>query len=54
MKRSQEFENFDSTMRKLLAIPHSEIKAKLDAEKAEKQKRKDKKKASAGTEAEQK
>ena len=31
-----EFENFDRTMRKLMQVPHSEIKAKLDAEKAEK------------------
>jgi hypothetical protein len=39
VKPNREFDNFDSTMRKLLAIPHSEIKAKLDAEKAEKAKR---------------
>jgi len=31
-----QFENFDRTMRKLIAVPHSEIKAKLDAEKAAK------------------
>ena len=28
-----EFSKFDETMRKLIAVPHSEIKAKLDAEK---------------------
>jgi hypothetical protein len=53
-KRSEEFESFDRTMRKLVSVPHSEIKAKLDAEKVEKQGRKANKKASAGTEAKQK
>jgi len=38
-----EYEQFDRTMRKLMSVPHSEIKAKLDAEKAEKQKKKSKK-----------
>jgi hypothetical protein len=33
-----EFEKFDYTMRKLISVPRSEIKAKLDAEKAEKRK----------------
>jgi hypothetical protein len=41
-KNSKEFENFDRTMRQLVSVPHSEIKAKLDAEKAAK-KRKPKK-----------
>lgn len=36
---NKEFENFDRTMRKLMKVPHSQIKAKLDAEKAEKAKR---------------
>jgi hypothetical protein len=39
-KENDEFENFDRTMRELIKVPHSEIKAKLDAEKREKQKRK--------------
>lgn len=40
MKKEQsEFDNFDSTMRKLMSVPHSEIKAKLEAEKAEKAKK---------------
>jgi hypothetical protein len=40
MKRdSQEFENFDRTMRDLMSVPHSEIKAALDAEKAAKRPR---------------
>jgi hypothetical protein len=38
--KNAEFEKFDSTMRKLISVPHSEIKAKLDAEKAEKSKKK--------------
>ena len=32
-KKNTEFEIFDSTMRKLLAVPHGAIKAKLNAEK---------------------
>lgn len=43
MKRSKEFENFDNAMEQLLKVPHSEIKKKLDAEKAEKAARKKKK-----------
>jgi hypothetical protein len=43
MKSSEEFEVFDRTMRKLIQVPHSEIKAKLDAEKADKQRRKKRK-----------
>ena len=33
MKNNKEFENFDRTMRELIKVPHSVIKAKLDAEK---------------------
>jgi hypothetical protein len=42
MKANQEFEKFDRTMRELMKVPHSDIKAKLDAEKKAK-KRKHKK-----------
>jgi hypothetical protein len=46
--RRSEFENFDRTMRDLMSVPHSEIKAALDAEKAvKKKKRKANKKPSA-------
>jgi hypothetical protein len=38
MKRN-EFEKFDRTMRDLLKVQHSEIKAKLDAEKRAKTKK---------------
>ena len=44
MKKSNEYENFDRTMHDLMKVPHEEIKAELDAEKAAKtQKRKAKK-----------
>ena len=33
----QAFENFDSAMDALMKVPHSEIKAKLDAEKKHKE-----------------
>jgi hypothetical protein len=42
-RTSREYKNFDRTMRELIKVPHSEIKAKLDAEKRAKQKRKAKK-----------
>lgn len=34
--KNREFESFDRIMRDLLKVPHSEIKAKLDMEKAAK------------------
>jgi hypothetical protein len=42
-----EYQNFTRTMEQLLKVPHSEIKAKLDAEKAAK-KRKAKKPSASG------
>jgi hypothetical protein len=47
-RTSSEYENFDRTMRELIKVPHSEIKAALDAEKHEKQKRKAKKPSASG------
>ena len=45
---SEEFSNFDRTMRELMKVPHSEIQAQLKAEKsAKQQKRKARKKPSA-------
>jgi hypothetical protein len=41
-KKESEFERFDGFMRTLIQIPHSAVKAKLDAEKAAKKKRKEK------------
>ena len=36
---NNEFEKFDQTMRRLMQVPHSRIKAKLDAEKAAKKRK---------------
>jgi hypothetical protein len=36
VKKTSEYQRFDRTMRQLIAVPHSEIKATLDAEKAAK------------------
>jgi hypothetical protein len=47
MSRNDEFQNFDNTMRKLMTVSHSAIKAKLEAEKAEK-KRKPKRTSASG------
>jgi hypothetical protein len=40
MKNSTEFEKFNAMMGELLKVPHSEIKAKLAAEKAAKKRKK--------------
>jgi hypothetical protein len=37
-----DYDRFESFMKRLMAVPHSEIKAKLDAEKAAKTKRRSK------------
>jgi hypothetical protein len=44
MKHTKEFDKFDRAMGELLKVPHSEIKKKLDEEKAEKAEKKRKKK----------
>lgn len=46
--KSKEFEKFDLAMSELLKVPHSEIKKKLDAEKAEKAAKKKKKSKASG------
>lgn len=33
MKGTKEYDNFSGVIKKLLRVPHSEIKARLDAEK---------------------
>ena len=49
MKHSiSEFDNFDRTMRDVLKVPHAEIKAKLDEEKAAKKRKKAKKSSALG------
>jgi hypothetical protein len=35
-RTSEEFENFDRTMRNLMKVPHDEIKSELEAEKTAK------------------
>jgi hypothetical protein len=46
VKKSEEFDRFDETMKKLMSVPHSEIKAELDKEKAAKEKKRKAKKPS--------
>ena len=43
MRKKSEYEHFDGTMRKLLKVSHSEIKAKLDTEKRAKKRKKSRK-----------
>jgi len=43
MKKLSEYQNFENLAGKILAVPHSEVKAKLDAEKAAKKRKKPKK-----------
>jgi hypothetical protein len=42
MKSKSEFKNFTALVDKVLSVPHSEIKAKLDAEKRVKKRKKSK------------
>jgi hypothetical protein len=39
MTKSDEYQNFDRTMHKLIAVSHEKLKAKLDAEKAAKRRK---------------
>ncbi|HEX9221731.1 MAG TPA: hypothetical protein VF860_00235 [Candidatus Acidoferrales bacterium] len=41
--KSNEYANFENLTRQLVSVPHSEIKAKLDAEKKAKERKKSKK-----------
>jgi len=43
MKNSNAFDKFDQMTRELLRVPHSEVKAKLEAEKAAKKRKKSRK-----------
>ena len=40
---SKEFDKFDETMKRLIQVPHKEIKNKLDAERRAKKRKKPKK-----------
>jgi hypothetical protein len=42
-KKNTEYEAFENLARKLVSVPHSEIRAKLDAEKEAKKQKKAKK-----------
>ena len=42
MKNKTEYDNFTNLVDRILKVPHSEIKAKLDAEKAAKKQKKPK------------
>lgn len=42
MKQSQEYTAFENLLRRVVQVPHSEIKAKLDAEKRRKRKKRPK------------
>lgn len=46
MRKTKEYEKFQDLADKLLSVPHSEIKAKLDKEKKDKVQRKQRKKDS--------
>jgi hypothetical protein len=39
MKKNDDFKRFDALVGELLKVPHSEIKAKLEAEKKEKKRK---------------
>jgi hypothetical protein len=41
-KKNEEYDRFENLTRQLVGVPHSEIKAKLDAEKAAKKRKKPK------------
>ena len=43
-KKNSEYANFDTVMRELLKVPHSQIKAKMEAEKQERKGRRRSKK----------
>jgi hypothetical protein len=43
VKKNAEYDTFERTMRELVKVPHSEIKAKLEEEKAAKKRKKAKK-----------
>lgn len=43
MKKTSEYDKFENMTKRLLAVPHAELKAKLDAEKAAKERKKAKK-----------
>jgi hypothetical protein len=49
-KKTSEYDNFTDLVDRILRVPHSEIKAKLDAEKRAKKRKKAKKSSASGRE----
>jgi hypothetical protein len=45
--KNEEYDNFDAMMKKLIAVPHDEIKRQLDAEKRSREKKRKARKPSA-------
>ena len=43
MRKTSQYDNFDRAMRELIKVPHSEIKAKLDAERKSKKRKRGRK-----------
>lgn len=50
MKKRSEYAAFNDLAKKLISVPHSEVKAKLDAEERAKKRRKSKKSSASGRE----
>jgi hypothetical protein len=48
MKKINEYAAFSDLAKKLISVPHSEVKATLDAEKAAKKRKKSKKSSASG------
>ena len=48
MKGDSEFTKFDNIVRQIVAVPHAEIKDKLEAEKKAKKRKKSKKSSASG------
>jgi hypothetical protein len=50
MKRANEYDAFSDLAKKILSVPHNEIKAKLEGEKRTKKRKKSKKSSASGRE----
>ncbi len=50
-RKDSEYDNFENLARRIISVPHSEVKAKLDAEKAAKKRKKSRKSSASDREA---
>jgi len=50
MKKNNEYAAFNDLAKKLISVPHSEVKAKLEAEERAKKRKKSKKSSASGRE----